>query len=683
MSLLAELKRRKVVRVGAVYAATGFAVLQAADILAPALRLPEWTVTMVVAILALGCPVALGLAWVFELSADGLRRTLPQPVPAAATQPWLGRRTVLVVGALVLFGSGLGAGWFIRPEPRGGAGADRASLAVLPFENLSRDDATAPFVAGLHDDLLTRLSGVGALRVIARASVRQYEGSDKPLRLIAQELGVATVMAGGVQRAGDHVRINVQLIDGTTGEQLWAQRFDRDLTAAGLFGIQTEITDAIARSLSARLTDEERSALGRVPTGDVVAYELFLRGRAAFEEAFLGDKNHRAAIDLFREAAEKDPSFAEAWAQLAIAWMHEYYWRNVDDVAPARDAVRRARALDPGLADAALAQALIHYYGDLELRAALAELSDVRRGFAGSAAVLQLAADLLSRLGRTDEALATALRSLELDPRSPAAITRAASFLGDAGRFDEATTLIEGALVLAPRSITLHLAAAGVLAGAGDWDGATRRMHEGFRTVPGGPALLVDALLPRLAWIDNPHHFAFLYELDEFREALVRAEPADHYEAGSYHLAVAHLHAREGRPDRARVHYEAARAAALAGAAEQRRVGRPQVQYYLPQFAFALAGLGRFDEAVAVAEEAVAMRPLPEDAWDGQYLFGVLAAVLVLAGEHDRAIDLLEQILARRANAAVESITPGLLRHAPIWAPLRSHPRFERLVRTL
>lgn len=680
-AFLDELRRRKVVRAALVYGATAFVVLQLADILAPALRLPDWTMTLIVLLLALGFPVALVLAWAFDLTGEGVQRAIEEP--AAATQhAWLGSRTVIVVAGLVIFGIGLGAGWSFQSSPPSHARADTpTALAVLPFENLSGDEATAPFVAGLHDDLLTRLSGVGALRVIARASVRQYAEGAKPIRLIAQELGVYMVLAGGVQRLGDRVRINVQLVDGASEQQLWAERFDRDLTAADLFAIQTEITEAIARALSTRLTDAERSALGRRPTDNLLAYEWFLRGRAAFEQAHLGGKDHREAIAFFRRATEEDPRFAQAWAHLAATWMHDYYWRNVDEVAPAIDAVRRARAIDPELPEAYLAQALIHLYGMLDLHAALAELSAVTQGRAGSAEVLRIRAELLSRLGRSEEAIESALQAVALDPRSPATASRVALYLRGAGRYSEAIALIDGALALSPRSITLHLSAADLLASAGDWEAAKRRMREGFQAVPGGVAQLVDALLPRLDWIDNPHQLAYLFELDEFREALGRASLTESYEASSYQLAKARLHSQLGRADLARAHYDSARVAAATGVAEQRRVGRPQVQYYLPQLAFAYAGLGRFEEAIATAEEAVRMRPLSQDRWEGEYLLGVLAAVLVLAGEHDRASEILEGIIGRPGHAtAVEPITPGLLRHVPLWAPLRSHPRFVRLL---
>ncbi|HUG97697.1 MAG TPA: hypothetical protein VMQ83_00795 [Gammaproteobacteria bacterium] len=288
MSLFAELRRRKVIRVAVVYAATAFAVLQGADIMLPRMGVPEWGMNLVVALIVLGFPIALVLGWALEVTPDGIKRTETAPANPAIqggqdmpdeTPALLGKRTVLASSLLVAVGIGLGAGWWLKPgtdvtqqpdsgdsvtpsaatAPAGnavpaasaepatiGVAREQGLIAVLPFRNRSAREEDAFFAEGIHDDLLTQLSKVAAFKVISRTSMMRYADSTLSVPQIAAELGAAVVLEGAVQRAGDQVRVNVQLIDGASDVHIWAENYDRALTTETIFAIQADIAEAVA-----------------------------------------------------------------------------------------------------------------------------------------------------------------------------------------------------------------------------------------------------------------------------------------------------------------------------------------------------------------------------------------------------------------------------------------------------
>jgi TolB-like protein len=364
MSFLAEIKRRNVFRVATVYAATAFVVLQVASLTFAPLHLPPWAMTLVVVVTILGFPIALVLAWAYELTPRGIQRTEPADAAAGGTHAWVGKRTVALTAALVLVGVGLGAGWFLRPAASGwiGGADDPATLAVLPFENLSGDDATMPFVLGVHDDLLTHLSGIDGLEVISRTSVMGYEGSSKTVPEIARELGATAVLEGGIQRSGDRIRMNVQLIDARTDRHLWAERYDRTLTAENVFAIQGEIAGEIAMALRAALTPEERADLASAPTADLEALDLYYRGSDLYERRIFANATAREAVSALEAAVAADPAFAAAWAMLARAraWLVREGMET--DPEPPRQALARARALAPDARETELAAVEVLYY---------------------------------------------------------------------------------------------------------------------------------------------------------------------------------------------------------------------------------------------------------------------------------------------------------------------------------
>jgi TolB-like protein/Tfp pilus assembly protein PilF len=347
-----ELRRRNVFKVGAAYAIVSWLILQFASTTFPALQLPGWAFTLVTVLIFIGFPFSLLFAWAFELTPEGVKPTR-KVAPEASITPQTGSKlnriviALLVLAVVVL----LLRDYWRAPEalPEKGPDTisvaaqtgkvsadkenvsgpfsqnpDRHSIAVLPFANRSRSEDDAFFVDGVHDDLLTQLSKIHALRVISRTSVENYRGTGKPLPVIAAELGVGTVMEGSVQRSGERIRINVQLIDAATDEHLWAEIYDRELTAANIFDIQSEIATAIAKALQAELTSDDAQRLAVQPTQNLAAYEAYLLGRQRF--AMRTAKGLREAVDYFQQAIALDAEFGLAYVSLADVYQVQGDW---------------------------------------------------------------------------------------------------------------------------------------------------------------------------------------------------------------------------------------------------------------------------------------------------------------------------------------------------------------------
>ena len=286
-----ELRRRKVFRVFAAYIVIAWLMLQVVDILAPMLELPEWVGKLVLLLLIVGLPIAMIIAWAFELTSEGVVRDSGADSRVVAQTP--------------------------ESTPNELADVDRKSIAVLPFENLSQDTANEPFTLGVHDDLITQISKVGSIKTISRTSVMQYRETTKTIPQIALELGVATVMEGGIQQVGDRVHVNVQLIDAVTDHHLWAETYERQLTAEDIFSIQAEIATSVAKALDAALSSEQKNRLATVPTKNMLALEEYFAGRQ--EIAIRTVHALESAAGRFERAIDHDPDFALAYVGLSDA----------------------------------------------------------------------------------------------------------------------------------------------------------------------------------------------------------------------------------------------------------------------------------------------------------------------------------------------------------------------------
>jgi TolB-like protein/Flp pilus assembly protein TadD len=406
-----ELKRRKVYQVGVVYLIVVVGGLELADALVPSTRLPDWTDEFLLVIAIVGFAVVLVFAWVFDLGPGGVQRTpdadssavaesepsdAPADVPAPASEPE-------------------------SESPSARPDLDPKTVAVLPFANLSDAADAAPFAAGLHDDLLTELSRASALTVISRTSVQGYRETTKSMTEIGRELGAGTIIEGGVQRAGDRVRLNIQLIDARSDAHLWAERYDRELSAENIFDLQTELAGQIMEQLRTNLTGVESSHEATPPTGDLEAYRQYSIGRAFFVER--SEEALQSATRAFERAVGRDPEYALAWAGLSMAltMTHEYGHGDSDDTLQrAESAAQRALELDPELAEAHSAHGLLFSArrSALEALAAQTRAAALRPGYAG-AHQWRSWASLLAGDARTAREAGT--RAVQLDPLDPEA----------------------------------------------------------------------------------------------------------------------------------------------------------------------------------------------------------------------------------------------------------------------
>lgn len=477
MSLLKELKRRNVFKVAIAYAISTWILLQLTDVLTSILGLPEWAPKLILLMLVVGFVPALILAWAFELTPEGIK--LEKDVPRAdSIAPKTGRK----LDYIIIVSLGLSLGYFIwesrfeqktaeietaktavvieepvvePPEPEidlSTLDIDKNSIAVLPFANRSADAEDIYFTDGIHDDLLTQLSKIDAFSVISRTSVMEYRGTTKNLRQIALELNVANIMEGSVQRAGDRVRINVQLIDAYTDEHLWAEIYDRELTTSNLFDIQTEIAKAIAAALRATLTDSELASVAEVPTDNVAAYDLYLQARRFVQGETIS--GYQMAIDLFKESLVLDPNFKLAWIGLARAHMTNY-WSFGGDPANrdlALDAIEHARSIDPDFAELFIAEGFYWYWGYLDYERALYKLDKAIEMMPGNDEAYMWRGWVSRRAGLWEQAVQSMQQALKLNPRVHFNWHEYAVTLLYLHRYEEAMNAVEQARVIDPDS---------------------------------------------------------------------------------------------------------------------------------------------------------------------------------------------------------------------------------------
>ena len=448
-SFLGELRRRNVYRVGVVYAIVTWLLVQVADVVMPTFGAPTWVMKVFTFLLVLGLPIALIFAWAFELTPQGLMRTEDVPLEESVTPVTKRRLNVIIIGLLsfavavliivnyvVPDGDSEVASRVAQTEPADTAlptaAASPHSVAVLPFNDLSAGGENTQFFAvGMHDDLLTQLSKIAALKVVSRTSVLQYEDSTKTIPQIARELGVESVVEGSVLRAGDRVRINVQLIDASNDQHLWAEAFDFELTAVNIFDVQREVTTKIADALKAALTPEEQERLAEVPTQNLDALFAYQQGRQLSDEESLASV--QASIPYLQRALELDPAFGLAYVELAWA---NFYLANDKE---AERLLNKALSLNNPPAEAYATQAFLAAAATGS--ASGVDLDILERAVAmspNSSDVLFMMAAGLSNQGRTEEALLYFEKALGIDPLAHYDRVTYALALHRLGRFADA-----------------------------------------------------------------------------------------------------------------------------------------------------------------------------------------------------------------------------------------------------
>ena len=673
-----ELKRRNVYRAAVAYGVVAWFLTQLTTQVFPFFEIPNSAVRFVVIALAVGFPIAMLLSWLYELTPEGIVRTEDvEPAQAKSVQRASGRiLDFIIIGVLLLVIAMMIVGR--RPFYRQtGESISQKSIAVLPFENRSEDKANAYFTDGVQDEILTNLSRIADLKVISRTSVLQYKsGVARNVREIAQQLGVANVVEGSVQRSGNRVRVNAQLVDARTDAHLWAQTYDRDL--ADVFAIQSEIAKAIADQLQAKLSPNEKRAIEQPPTIDLAAFDLYSRAKSLLLTAFLSatsEPDLRKAIELLDEAVKRDPSFFDAYCQLAYA--HEILYTVKGDHTPARlalveAALQAATRLRPNAAETHLARAE-YLYGLRDYAGALAELEIARRALPNDPRLFELTGLILRRRGQQEEGLKNLERAVELDPRNFNTLQQIAGSYLQLGRYAEAITALDRALAILPDNAETRATRGGVYV---CWKADTRPLHQ-----------TIDAILAQ-----GPGAIASAADLWFFC-ALAERDPAAAERAlvalghnpclGKATIILSHsfgegLLARLTKDDaRARTAFEAARV-------QQEKIVQAQPDYGPALCVLGLidAALGRKDLALDEGRRAIALTPLEKDINNGSHVLQYFAITAAWAGEKELALQQLEAGL-RAPYVSQTVLSYGALKLLPFWDPLRGDPRFEKIVASL
>src|SRR5881227_3096723 len=457
-NFFSELKRRNVYKVAVAYIVAGWALSQGIAQVLPVFDVPNWAIRLIVLLIMIGLPVALSLAWAFEITPEGIKRTAAADAVGQHSRghTWI---YIVIVAALLLIGlfflGRYSAGNKESGLPPAAAGSlPQKSIAVLPFDNLSRDPDNAYFSEGVQDEILTRLAKVADLKVISRTSTQHFKSAPENLRDIAKQLGVTNILEGSVQKAADQVRVNVQLINALTDAHLWADTYDRKLT--DIFAVESEIAKTIAETLQAKLTGSEKSSIAKAPTVNPEAYELYLKGRFFWNKR-TGD-DLRKSIEYLKQATAKDPGYARAYAALADSYgLLRFYGgaSPAESVVPAEAAAKKALELDDSLAEAHASLGLIATE-ELEVNRGVNELEraiQLNPNYATAHHWLGLA---LATLRQSDRSVGELKRALELDPLSMIINADLSILYLYAHRYDDAEAQARKTLEIDSHSFVAH-----------------------------------------------------------------------------------------------------------------------------------------------------------------------------------------------------------------------------------
>jgi TolB-like protein/Tfp pilus assembly protein PilF len=517
-NFFSELKRRNVYKVAVAYAVVGWLIAQIATQIFPFLEIPNWVVRLVIVLIAIGFPIALVIAWAFEATPEGIKRTeVADAMPAVARQKKHAWIYIVVVGAAIsvaLFFLGRFTAGSGTPRQSEAATVSAKSIAVLPFDNLSRDPDNAFFAEGVQDEILTRLAKVADLKVIARTSTQKFKSAPTDLRDVAKQLDVTNILEGSVQKVNDQVRVNVQLINALTNAHLWAEIYDRKLT--DIFAVESDIAKTIADQLQAKLTGSEKQMMAAQPTTDTTAYELYHKGRSLWGKR-TGD-NIPKAIAFFEQAIARDPNYALAYAGLASAYILSPFYTGADRReagSKAKEAALKALRLDPNLAEAHAALGKVLFFSEIDLAGATREYkraielkpndADAHHWFSN---------DSLAALGQFDEAIAEGKRSVELDPLSIVINADLGETFFYARRFDESVAQLRKTLEIDPTSFYAHYNLGIALQAKGDLSGAITE-YEKAKQLSDNPAVATFWAQAKAHAGDKDAARRMLSELDE------------------------------------------------------------------------------------------------------------------------------------------------------------------------
>src|SRR5436190_19642093 len=652
-----ELQRRKVHRVAAAYIIAAGFIIQIGSAVLPAWELPTWTLRFVVVLLLVGFPVALILAWAYDVTPQGIQAT---PAPPGTQR----RRNIIALTAIGLAISAV-AGFFLFPRASGRS--VEKSIAVLPFQSLSDEKENAYFADGMQDDILTNLSKIGDLKVISRVSVMSYRGDGaRNAREIGKALGVGTLLEGSVRRAGNRVRVNVQLINANNDEHIWAEDYDRDLT--DVFAIQTDLAQKIASALQAKLSPNEKARLDHRPTQNPDAYLLFVQAHDYANRAEMFHDTSLKAEPLFEQAIKLDPNFAAAFAGLSM--VESWVYHSFDPVPSRREKARlnaeEAVRLQPDLPEGHLALGFSYYYGDRDYERALAEFDIARRGLPNESQAYLAIGAIQRRQGKWAESNANLEKAATLDPKNTNVLAQLCFSYMVQRDFETASKVLDRVIAASPQSFQTNILKAFM---AAQWKGDLSAAEKEFSSIQ--PETDSDGLITMgRAWLLMLHRKLpeALQVVQKFRgETLFNTTTAPCPKA----LLEGEIYRLQGDEAKARTAFEHARVVS-----EQLLREAPDDPARHGQHGLILAALGQKQEAIAEGKRAVELVPESQDAFDGPLGTAALAQIYAWTGEFDETFRLLDHLL----TVPTHGLTVPMLKLDPAWDPLRKDPRYQALI---
>ena len=668
-----ELKRRNVYKVAIAYAVVAWLLMQVASQIFPFFEIPNWAVRLVVLLLVIGFPVAMILAWAFELTPEGIKRAEDVDLSKSVRRKTGRKLDFFIIAVLLLV---VGILLFQRLHPNVSPAVSSSlekSIAVLPFENFSEDKAFAFFADGVQDEILTDLAKIADLKVISRTSVMQYKNTaTRNLPEIAQALKVAHILEGSVQRSANRVRVSAQLIDARNDTHVWVEKYDREL--ADVFAIQSEIAEKIAEQLQAKLSPKEKAAIAERPTSDLAAYDLYLRAKELIYEVSTSHEkeDYFKAVQLLDQAVARDPGFLLAHCQLA--YVHDdIYFSNYDPtetrLALAETSVRAAARLQPDAAETHLVQAIHFYWGYRNYDRARAELAKAQRTLPNNAQIFQFLGLIDRRQSRWDEAIRNLERAVDLDPRNQDMLNDLKDTYYNLRRYEEAIAVAYRALSLQPRNALLRTLPAWI---GVDADANIAPLRATLNTIEAeGPVSATE--------VANISFQTALRERDPAAAARALANISNEGYMKEADYRVPHGW-YEGLLAKLRQDAPAAHSAFMAARAETEKVVRAQPGNAQPLTALALidAELGDKERAIREGRTACDMLPPAKDAISGVLLISGLARIYALTGEKELALKELDTVSKLQWGPSY-----GQLRLDPEWDSLRGDPRFEKIVASL
>ena len=660
-SFFSELKQRKVYRVAVGYIVAAGFLIQIASAAFPAWELPNWSLRLVIALLLIGFPIALLLAWAYDITPQGIQST--PKTPGAHRRRNL---ILLIVTAVIASAS---AGFFLLP--RAVWHKIDKSVAVLPFQNLSSDPENAYFADGIQEEVLTRLAKIADLKVISRASTQQYQNKPGNLAEIAKQLGVANILEGSVQKAADQVRVNVHLVNVQTGSQLWAETYDRKLS--DIFVVESEIAKGIAESLQAKLTGREEQALAARPTNNPQAYDAYLRGLAFEARGNYSSDALFKAIDFYDLAVRLDPNFALAWARLSGAHALLYFNRG-DATAARRDAAKEAlenaQKLQPNSPETLLFVGYYQYWVQRDYELAKTTFEHVSKMLPGSGEVSYALGAVARREGLWDESVAYWERGLALDPRNTALLIEVAWTYAALRQFPTALKLYDRALDILPDELSLMALKASIYQAEGNLQEAAKLLAQVNAETNSDAAVRI-----KLAQWRFERNQTEAIRFVQSRQA--RLHSASGIDKGIKQNGLALIHRVAGDTAQAKAFAEQAR-----NTLEPLSKDQPDNAFVAAALAVAHAILDEKGPAINEAQRAITLVPSSKDRLSGPGFEENLALVEMIIGENSRAISTLTRLLQTPYGGWLYNpapITPALLRLDPIWDPLRADPAFQKL----